>query len=73
MDITALVMTAATKYQVYATGAQTYLGPLGVNFTAVTFPDAEQAETFVAACMGDGIPARYYGLVDHEHSVVVMH
>lgn len=74
MDITALVMTAAAKYGVCASGATTHSLPFGAALvTAVTFPSADQAETFAAACMGDGIPAKHYGPVDGEHTVAVMH
>ncbi len=74
MDVDALVMTAATKHGVYATGAETYTTPIrGVQITSVTFPDAEQAATFAAACMGDGVPARECGLIDGEYAVAVLH
>lgn len=74
MDIDMLVMAAGSTHQVYATGATTYPLPVGnARVSAVTFPDAEQAETFAAACMGDGVPAKYYGLLDGEHTVMVMH
>ena len=72
--ITALVMAAGSKHRVYATGSATYDTPVrSVQVSAVTFPDAEQAETFAAACMGDGVPALYCGLVDGEPTVAVMH
>jgi hypothetical protein len=73
MDITALVTAAAVKHQVYATSAHQLPPPLpGVHLAAITFPNADQAETFAAACMGDGIPARHVGAVDGEPTVVIL-
>ncbi len=74
MDVDALVMAAATKHGVYATGAETFTAPIrGVQLTAVTFPDEEQAATFAAACMGDGVPAMECGPIDGECAVAVLH
>jgi hypothetical protein len=74
VDIDTLIMTAASKYQIYATGATTIALPFGdARVTAVTFPDQEQAETFAAACMGDGIPAGRCGPVEGEPAVLVIH
>jgi hypothetical protein len=71
---TELVMTAGAKYRVYATSASTQRAPItGVHITEFTFGSEDDAETFAAACMGDGIPARYYGQLNGEHTVVVLH
>lgn len=62
MDIDALVMTAHNLHGVRAEGAETFAGPVeGVTITVVTFPDADDAETFTDACMSEKIPARQYG------------
>lgn len=62
MNIDALVMTAHSLYDVRAESTETFAGPVdGVTITVVTFPDADDAETFADACMAEKIPARQYG------------
>lgn len=73
---TELVMTAAAKHKVYASQADTHRTPIpGVHITAFTFASEDDARTFEQACMGDGVAARYYGLVAglSEHTVVALH
>lgn len=74
MDVDALVMSVGVRHKVYATGSETFTTPInGVRITAITFPTAEQAATFAAACMGDGVPAMECGLIEGEFAVVVLH
>lgn len=69
VNVDTLVMTAATQHRVYATGSETFAGPIGAaQLTTVTFPDSGQATAFALACMREQIPARAYAA-----TVVVLH
>lgn len=69
MDITALVMTAYSRWGVQATEAvEVSLPAPGEAGTAVTFPDTVQAATFTRGCMAEGLPAKQYGT-----TVVILH
>lgn len=73
MDVDALVMTAYSLHGVRATGAATYQTQVpGVQLTVFTFPDADQADTFAAACMADGVPALRC-VADGEPAAAVTH
>lgn len=62
MDVDALVMTAAARHGIYATGAETFAGPVdGVRVTVVECCTTADAETLANACMSNDIPAKSSG------------
>jgi hypothetical protein len=63
MDVDSVVMAAYRLYGVRAESTEAFAGPVeGVTITVMTFPDADEAETFTDACMAERrIPARQYG------------
>jgi hypothetical protein len=73
MDIDALVMTAAARYSVHATGADTYKGPVnGAQLSAIYFASADEAAILARRCMAEGIPACAYPN-DDGNAVIILH